>query len=77
MNAKVNLAVKKVDYTAKDLTAGHIKAGTEDAAVDYFDNESALLWEVLNEIRKMKDRRNGLALLYAYNAGLVNETPEA
>ncbi len=77
VTAKVNMAVKKVDYTAKDLTAGHIKAGTEEAAVEYFDNEGALLWECLNEIRKMPDRRNGLALLYAYNAGLVDERPDA
>ena len=73
---KVNAVVKKLDYSAKELTAGHIKPGTEEAAADYFDNEGALLWEVVNETRKMEDRRNALALLYAYNAGLVAERPD-
>jgi len=72
---KINRAVAKIDYCKKELTAGHIKPGTEEAAADYFDNEGALLWEICNETRKMDDRRHALALLYASNAGLVDERP--
>jgi hypothetical protein len=63
---------------AKSLVHAVVSSGKLGAAEDYFDNESALYWECLNEVRKCPDRRNALALLYALNADLVlsHETGE-
>ena len=67
----INKVVAKLDYCEKELTVGHIKAGQEADAENYFDNQGALLWEVCNETRKQPDRRNALALLTSLTAGAV------
>ena len=71
VNQKINLVVKKLEYCEKELTAAYIRPGQEAAAEDYFDNQGALLYDCVNEIRKQPDRRFALVLLNSLTAGAV------
>lgn len=66
---KINACVKKLEYCEKELRSGHVRTGENGLAEDYFDNEGALFWEVLNETRKADDRTQPLVVLYTLNAG--------
>jgi hypothetical protein len=69
LNQKINACLKKLEYCEKELRSGHVRAGENGLAEDYFDNEGALFWEVLNETRKAADRTQPLVVLYTLNAG--------
>lgn len=67
----INLTVKKLEWMEKELCEGRIKNGQTEQAEAYWDNQSSLCWEALNELRKMKRPADGLVLLLAYNNGTL------
>ncbi len=68
---RLRLLDEQLHNAANGLVHSVVSTGKLGAAEDYFDNNGALYWECLNEIRKLKDPRQGLAVLYALNAGQV------
>lgn len=71
LNGRVGMLDQTLTNGAKSLVHAVVSTGKLGQAEDYFDNESALFWECLNEVRKCPDRRHALTILYALNAGMV------
>jgi hypothetical protein len=68
---RIRLLDEQLHNSANSLVRAVVSTPRLGEAEDYFDNHSALYWEVLNEVRKCADPRQALAVLYALNAGQV------
>jgi uncharacterized protein YerC len=68
---RIGLLAEALGNHENTLTSALVTLQNRGQAEQYFDNEGALLWEACNEIRKLPERRNGLAVLLALNAGQV------
>jgi hypothetical protein len=71
LNYRLGLLDEQLLNGAKSLVHAVVSTGKLGKAEDYFDNESALMWEILNEARKLPDPRTALVVLLALNAGEV------
>lgn len=71
LNGRVGMLYQTLTNGAKSLVHAVVATGKLGKAEDYFDNESALAWEILNEARKLPDPRTALVVLLALNAGEV------
>jgi hypothetical protein len=70
LNYRLGLLYKQLLNGAKGLVHAVVSTGKLGKAEDYFDNESTLLWEICNEVRKLPAPRTALVVL-ALNAGEV------
>jgi hypothetical protein len=68
---RIRLLDEQLHNSANSLVRAVVSTPKLGEAEDYFDNHSALYWEILNECRKLKDPRQGLLVLLALNAGEV------